>query len=250
MVLSLHGPRPGLAFAYTFRLDAGGQGAILQGNEGTTMKMTTTALITALGTLLLAATASAEHGRYQTSNVMDASGAEKGYVGAAWLMRTEDAVRGRIMTQVSTAGDPYTLWIVVFNNPGACDGPCDGPDIGVANGSVYNGGGAISAPDGQLKKNGKPAGGGVVNIDFVIPAHPLPNGLFVLAGDPNGLYAGNGYAAEIHLVIDKHPPVGPGMSWIDDLTTTNFPNPKGPAFNDSFAVFVPCTGASCPDSVL
>ncbi len=215
------------------------------------MKMTRTALITTLGTLLLAATASAEHGRYQTSNVMDASGAEKGYVGAAWLMRTEDGVRGRIMTKVSTAGDPYTLWIVVFNNPDACEGPCNGPDIGIAEvgGSVYNGGGAISAPDGQLKKNGKPGGGGVVNLDFVIPAHPLPDGLFLLVGDPDGLHAGNGYGAEIHLVIDKHPPIGPGMSWIDDLTTTNFPG-GGPAVNDSFAIFLPCTGASCPDSVL
>ena len=217
------------------------------------MKITRTALITTIGATLLAASAFAEHGRYQTSNVVDASGADKGYVGAAWLMRTEDGIRGRIMAQVSTAGDPYTLWIVVFNNPAACgeDG-CNGMDLSNAEvgGSVYNGSGAISAPDGGLKKNGKPAGGGVVNMDFLIPAHPLPNGLFLLAGDPDGLYAGNGYGAEIHLVIDKHPSIGPGMSWIDDLTTTNFPNPMGPAFNDSFAVFVPCTEASCPDSVL
>jgi hypothetical protein len=219
------------------------------------MKMTRTALITSLGTLLLAATAYADHGRYQTSNVVDASGANKGYVGAAWLMRTEDGIRGRIMTQVSTAGDPYTLWIVVFNNPAACgeDG-CNGMDLGNAEvgGSVFSGTGAISAPDGQLKKNGKPAGGGVVNMDFVIPAHPLPNGLFMLAGDPDGLYAGNGFGAEIHLVIDKHPSIGPGMSWLNDLTTTNFPNPAGPAFNDSFAVFLACPEQDddCPDGVL
>jgi hypothetical protein len=31
----------------------------------------------------LAASAHAEHGRYQTSNVVDASGANNGYVGAA-----------------------------------------------------------------------------------------------------------------------------------------------------------------------
>jgi hypothetical protein len=217
-----------------------------------TMKMTRTALITVLGTVLLAATAYADHGRYQTSNVVDASGANKGYVGAAWLMRTEDGVRGRVMTQVSTAGDPYTLWIVVFNNPAACgDDGCGEDDLLTAEvgASVFNGTGAISAPDGQLKNNGKPAGGGVVNFDFVIPAHPLPKDLFLLFGDPDGLYASNGYGAEIHLVIDKHPSIGPGMSWLNDLTTTNFPG-AGPAVNDSFAVFLACPNDTCPDGVL
>ena len=215
------------------------------------MKMTRTALITTIGTTLLAATALADHGRYQTSNVVDASGANKGYVGAAWLMRTPDGVRGRIMTQVSTAGDPYTLWVIVFNNPAACVGGCDASDLMTAEvgGSVFNGTGAISAPDGQLKKNGKPAGGGVINFDFQVPAHPLPNGLFLLVGDPDGLYAGNGYGAEIHLVIDKHPSIGPGMSWLNDLTTTNFPG-MGPATNDSFAVFLACPNDSCPDGEL
>jgi len=215
------------------------------------MKMTITALITALGTLLLAATAAADHNRLQTSNVVDASPANKGYVGAAWLMRTEDGIRGRIMTQVSTAGDPYTLWIVVFNNPAACVGGCGEDDLPTAEvgASVFNGTGAISSPDGQLKKNGKPAGGGVINMDFVIPAHPLASGQFLLFGDPDGLHAGNGYGAEIHLVVDKHPSIGPGMSWVNDLTTTNLPG-LGPAVNDSFAVFLACPDPECPDGVL
>ena len=216
------------------------------------MRTPVTILSIAAGAILLAAAAQAEHGRYQTSNVVDASGANKGYVGAAWLMRTGEAVRGRIMTRVSTAGDPYTLWIVVFNNPAACgeDG-CGEDDLGVAEvgASVFNGGGAISAPDGQLKENGKPAVGGVINFDFNLPAHPLPSGLFVLFGDPDGLYAGNGYGAEIHLVVDKHPSIQPGMSWVNDLTTTNFPG-MGPATNDSFAVFLACPNADCPDGVL
>jgi len=101
----------------------------------------------------------------------------------------------------------------------------------------------------KLKENGKPAGGGVINFDFNLPAHPLPNGLFVLFGDPDGLYAGNGYGAEIHLVVDKHPSIQPGMSWVNDLTTTNFPG-MGPATNDSFAVFLACPGPACPAGVL
>ena len=215
------------------------------------MKTPGTILSIAAGAILLATTAHAEHGRYQTSNVVDASGANNGYVGAAWLMRTGEGVRGRIMTRVSTAGDPYTLWIVVFNNPDACTDGCGEDDLGVeeVGASVFNGGGAIAAPDGQLKENGKPAGGGIVNFDFTLPAHPLPNGLFVLFGDPDGLYAGNGYGAEIHLVIDKHPSIQPGMSWVNDLTTTNFPG-MGPATNDSFAVFLACPGPACPAGVL
>lgn len=215
------------------------------------MKISRTALITTIGAVLLATTASAEHGRYQTSNVLDISGANKGYTGAAWLMRTEDGIRGRIMSNVSTAGDPYTLWVVVFNNPAACVDGCDGSDLANAEvgGSVFSGTGAISAADGQLKTNGKPSGGGVINFDFVIPAHSLPNGLFLLVGDPAGLYAGNGYGAEIHLVIDKHPMPGPGMSWIDDLTSTNFPG-AGPAVNDVVAVFLPCPDDACPAGVL
>ncbi len=180
--------------------------------------------------------------RYQTSNVIDASGAALPYQGAAWMIRSRDAVSGRIMTKVSTQGDPYTLWIVVFNNPGACDGPCDGSDLGTAEvqGSVFNGSGAISAASGD---------GGVLNIDFSVPASPLPSDLFMLIGDPRGLRKHNGFGAEIHLVIDKHPPVTAGLSWISDLTTTNFPG-AGPNTGERVAVFVPCPGASCPDSVL
>jgi len=201
------------------------------------MKILRTTLITSLGAILLVATAHAEHGRYQTANVLDATAANQGYVGAAWLNRTRSGISGRIMAQVSTAGDPYTLWIVVFNNPSACgDDGCNGMDLGNAavGGSVFNGTGAISASDGMMGE------GGVVNMDFSIPAHPLPNGLFLLAGDPDGLYKKNGYAAEIHLVIDKHPSIPPGDSWIDDLTTTNIPG-MGPATNDSFAVFLGCS---------
>lgn len=215
------------------------------------MKTLRTTLITLLGAFVFVATAYADKignndSRYQTSNVLDATFAGKGYVGAAWLVRTRQGISGRIMTQVSTAGDPYTLWIVVFNNPAACgDDGCNEMDLGneEVGGSVFSGTGAISAADGKM------AGGGVVNMDFHIPAGPLPDGLFLLFGDPDGLYKKNGFGAEIHLVVDKHPPIAPGMSWVNDLTTTNFPG-LGPATNDSFAVFLACPDESCPASVL
>ncbi len=206
-----------------------------------------------LGLLAIAATAQADDRRYQTSDVIDISGAGGPYQGAAWLIRTEDEIEGRIMTRVSTAGAPYTLWIVIFNNPAACgDNGCGddedfaNPDIGI---SVFNGTGAISVPDGDLKPNGKPSGRGMVNFDFEIEAGGLPNGLFLLFGAEDGLAEGNGYGAEVHLVIDRHPRPANGLSWIPDLTTTNFPG-LGPAVNDRAAVFLACPDDDCPGSVL
>lgn len=206
-----------------------------------------------------AATAVAD-GRYQTSNVVDLTGAAaSAYVGAASLIRSENEIDGRIMAKVSTAGDPYTLWIILFNDPGSCENMgCGEDDIiaGRGKASVFYGTSAISGPDGVLNRNGKPAGGGVVNLDFEIEGGDLPNDLFVLVPGfvanppgPTGLAEGNGFGVEVHLVIDRHPPVPAGMSWIPDLTTTNLPG-AGPATNDSAAVFLACPDPSCPGTVL
>lgn len=180
--------------------------------------------------------------RYQTANVFDAAAGPGLRQGAAWLLRSRNEVSGRIMANVPTAGDPYTLWLIVFNNPGACDGPCDDPDIGnpATGASIFNGSGAISADNGH--------GGGVINIDFSVPTGNLPDGLFTMVGD--GIDRWNGFGAQVTLVIDQHPPITPGgVSWIGDLTTTNPPG-MGPAVNVAVAVFAPCTNGSCPPSVL
>ena len=153
------------------------------------------------------------------------------FQGAATLVRTRNGLRGRIMTKVDTAGDAYTLWIVVINNPAACAVPfeCGEPDLLVAEtqASAYNGSGAISAADGN--------GGGVINLDYATDAGPLPDGLFSLFGEEPGLHRGNGFGAEVWYVIDIHPPIPEGGSWLDDLTTTNFPG--GPAANHRIAIF-------------
>ena len=198
--------------------------------------------------------------RYQTSNVIDVTGAAAShYVGAAWLVRSENEIEGRIMAKVSTAGDAYTVWVILFNDPANClDMGCGEDDIvaGRGHASVFYGTSAISGPDGGLDRNGKPSGGGVVNLNFEVQGGDLPNDLFVLVpgdiitvGGPPGLAEGNGFGVEVHLVVDRHPPVPDGMSWMPDLTTTNLPG-LGPATNDSAAVFLACPDASCPDSVL
>lgn len=182
--------------------------------------------------------------RYQTANAFDAAMGPGMRTGAAWLIRSKNGIQGRIMSNVSTYADPYTLWIVIFNEPSACDGPCDGTDLAnpAVGGSVFNGTGAISAANGN--------GGGVFNVDFEIVAGNLPNDLFILLGDAAGLHHNNGFGAEIHLVIDRHPSIAMGPdSWIVDLTQTNFPG-EGPAVSEVAAVFVACPDASCPPSVL
>ena len=47
---------------------------------------------------------------------------------SAKLTRSDDAVWLRINTTGLPAG-AYTVWWVIFNNPEACDGPCDDPDL-------------------------------------------------------------------------------------------------------------------------
>ena len=107
--------------------------------------------------------------------------------------------------------------------------------------SVFNGSGAISAADGS--------GYGVFNVDFELPAGQLPEGLFLLVGDPKGLHRGRGVGAEVHLIIDEHPLPAQGDSWIPDLTTTHFPG-AGPNTTVAVAIFLGCAGKSCPPSVL
>lgn len=178
--------------------------------------------------------------RYQRSNVIDAAAGF--YKGAATLVRSKNGIRGRMMTNVPTAGDPYTLWVLVFNNPSKCAGVCGEGDIGNEDVqvSIFNGSGAISAANGL--------GGGVVNMDFEVVAGDLPTDQFVLFQTGNGLHRNNGFRVQIALVVDQHPPIPLGSgSWLDDLTTTNNPG-EGPATNNAIAVFLPCVDKSCPDS--
>ncbi|MBT8079197.1 MAG: hypothetical protein KJO31_11525 [Gammaproteobacteria bacterium] len=188
---------------------------------------------------------SSGHRRFHTANVFDAALGPGHRKGAAWLIRSRNHIKGRIASYVPTAGDPYTLWVIVFNNPSACAGPICGeadlanPDV---KGSVFYGNGAISADNGK--------GNGVVNMDVDIVGGSLANDQFVLLGDGNGMRRNKGFKAQLTLIVDQHPSIMPGTdSWIGDLTTTNFPG-AGPAMNNAIAVFDSCKTHSCPDSVL
>ena len=159
--------------------------------------------------------------------------------GAATLLRSKNRLQGRVMVNVATAGDPYTVWWVVFNNPEKCTyQPCTvgenpltdllNPAVGV---SIFSAGGAISAANGASEGSL-----GVINLDVKTVGGRHPNGLFVLNwvdGTPfgNSMRRNNGFGAEVHLVVDRHPELN---SWVEELTTTNW----GPNSNHRAAVFV------------
>jgi hypothetical protein len=187
---------------------------------------------------------------FQASPVVNAgSGAE---VGAAWLRRSENMVDGRIMTTVGTAGIPYTVWWVVFNNPAGCITECGPADLDADGGeaadvAIFNASGAISASDGL---------NGVINLDLSViggegagigsqmPPPPAAN-----APPWNRVFKmNNAGCAEIHLDINIHAnaPVPEGgwisavtdgpapVNWVAELT---YPAPPGNT--ESFAVFKP-----------
>lgn len=175
---------------------------------------------------------------FQASPVIStADGVE---VGAAWLKRSKNRVDGRIMTTVDTAGIPYTVWWVIFNNPAACSDPCGMDDVGneAAKVAFLNASGAISAAGGL-------DGRGVINFDFSIigregasvgsqvpppPAVDAPHWNRVLKKN-------NARCAEIHLDLNVHanPPLP--VNWVGELTY-----PRPPGNTESFAVFKPAPG--------
>lgn len=62
-------------------------------------------VLAASGLIAISVAANAENHRFQTSDVIDVTGAGAFYQGAAWLIRSEEDIEGRIMAKVSTAGD-------------------------------------------------------------------------------------------------------------------------------------------------
>lgn len=163
--------------------------------------------------------------------------------GAAWLIRSRNKLQARVMVNVATAGDPYTIWWVIFNKPDKCIYvPCavgPTPESGLADllnpaveVSIFSASGAISAHNGSSEG---PAG--VINVDVSTVAGVYPEDLFVLdfpvgvGTFGNKLNRGNGFGAEVHLVVDLHPELN---SWVEELTTTNW----GPNSNHRAAVFL------------
>lgn len=126
----------------------------------------------------------------------------------ASLLRNPSGVRMRIHTNGLQAGDTFTVWWVIFNNPDECENPVDGltacsepdlfnpatgPSILYAAGNIVGGTGTSTFAD-------------ALQVNDVSGCQP-PWDEFDLCGagleDP--------YASEIHLIVRTHGPKIPGM---------------------------------------
>ena len=112
---------------------------------------------------------------------------------SSMLVRNDNGVTGTVHTDGLTAGNAYTMWFVVFNNPAACVGGCGADDLGRAgvNSSVVYGAGHVVGGEGNNFAG------------------------WLGVGDTDGAIAGpgllNSRGAEIHLIIRNHGPAMPGL---------------------------------------
>lgn len=171
--------------------------------------ISTVALIGLVGGTLVGTSKEAWAGdaHFQAKNMI-ALPAGTPVAGAATLTRTHKDINFRIYTSGLAPG-AYTVWIVIFNKPENCTGPCNGPDLGnpAVEGSIVYGTGNMVGPDGlgnfygSLKEGSPPAG-----IQMNVPA-----------GLADGLK--NSEKAEIHLVVRTHGAVRSDGTAVTQLTT-------------------------------
>lgn len=126
-----------------------------------------------------------------------------------------DVPEGPTSSGVEGSPAAFSLWVFIFFNPDACEGPCDGPDLGNEDvvGSGYNAGGHLVAGP-HLTISGK------VNAQNQAFAPP---GVSVCTGEEAGESAcvetvgqalALGYTiadAEIHLAVAPHGKLDPSL---------------------------------------
>lgn len=130
--------------------------------------------------------------------------------GAGTMLRSADAVWATLSASGLDKKAAYTAWWIVWNNPENCRdgaGHCGPHDLGSveAGSSVFYALGFITGTDG------------VVNISTSVVAGEKPVGAQHFFGD--GLAAGNGFDAELHLLFRSHWKTIPGeaASQISDV---------------------------------
>jgi hypothetical protein len=178
------------------------------------------------GTALLTAEGPAT---YQTENLFRAGMPSMKLQGAATLFRTDQSLQMRIAATHLDPNTAYTVWWVVFNNPAGCIGPCGAMSLGVpaARASVFYAAGFVTGDDGTG------------NVTGHVNAGTLPIGVEVIPeGTVAGLDRGNGFGAEVHLVVRSHGPVLVGMA-NQQIGSFNGACPPNSCMNQQAAVFAP-----------
>ena len=137
--------------------------------------------------------------------------------GAVRLNRTRQELWASVHVTDLNPNSAFTVWVAIFNNPEACltnpAGPihCSATDLmavpNPARGSAFNVGAFVTG-----------AVNGTANTDFRIRSGLPPDGIFILWGKGGlndngvtpGIREGNGFGAEVHLVIRSHGMIRPG----------------------------------------
>lgn len=159
--------------------------------------------VAGLATITVGATGEASHNRITQDAAVNwhPQSGNAGAVGdtaQASLVRSRNGIRYRVDTTDLVPGNAYTMWLVVVNDPSACDAtPCAAPQIigdPVVDGQV------VWGRDGEVGQDD-----GTARFRSRIEAGPLLDGWLQVQGldDPMG--------AEIHLIVNDHGPVINGM---------------------------------------
>ena len=137
--------------------------------------------------------------------------------GAVRLNRTRNEIWGNVLVTDLNPNSAFTIWAVIFNRPEECItnpvGPvhCSATDLAAvpnpARASAFNVGAFVTG-----------SGNGTANVSFHIRSGAPPDGIFVLFGEGGlndngvkpGLHQGNGFGAEVHVVIRTHGAIIPG----------------------------------------
>jgi hypothetical protein len=118
--------------------------------------------------------------------------------GAGTMFRSKKAVDVRLATSGLDTNSSYTVWWVVWNDPSACaTNPCGLGDLGISDNSVFYAAGFVTGDDGTA------------NLTVHLNSGKLPDGITVLI--PGGLHKGNGFDAEIHMIVQSHGSILPGV---------------------------------------
>lgn len=186
--------------------------------------------ITVLAVMMIAGAAIAGVGSPSHTNVVGTQyfpdGAPAG--GTSNLTRTDDgeALLLTIEAEGLTPGDAYTVWWIVFNEPGECLEGCGEDDIfnedGTPNGGqivatqvgIGNATGNVAKANGTAEFGAKlVAGDGGTDHQVLIPA---------FGGGGEVLLAGNGNSAEVHLIVQSHGQARGGPQLTSQLSNVEF----------------------------
>ena len=129
---------------------------------------------------------------YQTAEML-ALGTFAESPGAATLVRSSQTLQANMAMSGLDPLSTYTVWWVIWNDPGNCTDGCGEDDLFIEDNSIFYATGFIAD------------GSGTANAHAEARSGDTPLGADNFTGNP-GLQPGKGFKAEVHLVVRRHEP--------------------------------------------